>query len=200
MKKVLLIIVSLLLVLSISCKKNNDNNPTKTEELTTEEIVNSMLDKEYNNIEVTKVISKDDLELNTKYVITKNNDVIRLTYSIEKYNELDIDNPDQEEKSIIKGVIEFNNGKKTVIEGEDLDININSLLLSNLKIDSNDFDEIAFKGNSLVAKTSNGRKYLNSNNDLLDFVITITYQDKIESVKISYKENNYLVTIDFDIK
>ena len=198
MKKIVLFVfVILLSMITIGCNFNNNNDKEKTKE----EIVNALLDKDYSNIDISSVTSKDDYSLTSTYKINNTNGVITLTYSIEKYNKLDINNPDTEEKTTQTGKIEYQNGERRVIEGDNVNIDINGLSLKGLKFSESDFDSVEFSNGKVVLKSSNGKRFLNESNDLLNFEIVIEYSDEaINKVTISYKQDSYNVLTTYQVK
>ena len=199
MKKIVLFVfVILLSMITVGCNFNNNNND---KEKTKEEIVNALLDKDYSNIDITSITSKDDYSLTSTYKINNTNGVITLTYSIEKYNKLDINNPDTEEKTTQTGKIEYQNGERRVIEGDNVNIDINGLSLKGLKFSESDFDSVEFSNGKVVLKSSNGKRFLNESNDLLNFEIVIEYSDEaINKVTISYKQDSYNVLTTYQVK
>jgi hypothetical protein len=192
-KKILLFIfVFMLLTIVCGC---NDKEQTK------EEIINSLLEEEYSNIDIISTTKKDDYSLTSTYTINNANNVTTLIYSIEQYNKLDISNPDIEEKVTKSGKIEYSNGQKKIIEGENISIDINALTLSKLKFSESDFDSVDYNEGKVILKSNNGKRFLNADIDLLNFEIIIEYNnEKINKVTISYKQNNYDVLMVYQIK
>ena len=197
MKKIIcLLLIVVLFGFLVSCKNDEDKK-----EKTKEELVNELLDKEYSSVSITRIVGNNERTLQSSYSLVNESNKIILTYEIESFNQLSLDNPDIQEKSIKRGKIEYSNGKKSIIEGEDINIDLNSLSLSSLKFDENDFDKITINDNEVTIEVANAKKYLKSDNDILEFSMIIKYsENEINKVIINYRDQGYSVTIIYDVK
>lgn len=185
MKKIIIISILIFSFILVGCVNSNDSKID----------ANKYLDKEYNEINIQTTSSKDNYSLSSTYNLKKEDGNIILSYAVEKYNKLDLNNPNIEEKTTVHGVIEYVNGERKVIEGEDIDLDISGMNLNNLKYNNYNFDSIDIDSDKTILKAKKITNYLKQGETFTDFYMVIKYFDEsINGIEIEYKDSN-----DFDV-
>lgn len=194
MKKILILLSFILIFSLVGCMTNNTEKG-KFDKL------NKLIEKEYSLVDMSVKTTKDDLTLNSSYKIKKEDASYRVTYSIEKYNELDLEGENSPSSKTVKtGELLYNGNSVTVISGEDLNLSFSYFSISKFKVDENDFSSYELLDNSFKGTIKNPNEYLQLTG-ISNCQLEVSFNaNGVSRIKLSYDQNQYKVEVSFDLK
>lgn len=197
MKKGLLSITSICLA---ACFIGACSTPGKN---TTDEydFLNKMLNLNYSQLEITITETvNENTSLNSEYVITYSESMIKVEYSVERFNEVGLDNPSTELKTTLSGLAVIISGIVSVV-GDDVDINANIAKVG-LTFKKEYFENDVLSDGNFEADVKKVDSFIGSHVVFSDMKVVATYGEAFNNINItctSETENKVNFTYVFKI-
>lgn len=160
-----------------ACKKASNGNEY--------DALNSMLDANYSNIELTVTDTIDEnLALTSLYTISYAQSEITVKYSVEKLTEISLDNPTSGIKTTLIGEAVIKDGSVT-INGDDAGITADIAEMK-LTFKSDYFTNTQLTGNYLKADVKNVSAFLGSQISCTEMKVNATFLEVFYDIQITY--------------
>lgn len=188
-KKIITICLILVLILAVMCISSCEDVLTNDLRL-----INTLLRREYDNVQLTIKTDQDGLVLNAFYTFTKQNGNTNIEYQVDKLNRFDVNDnvvgaPDSF-KIKVSGSAVFDGNTVTHIDGETVDDKILlDVVEPRMAFISSYFDNVAITNYNFSADVVNPCGFMGDENfDATDMKVQVLYSTTmLGSIKISYK-------------
>lgn len=166
-----------------ACEGSANNNVTESSKY---DNLNEMLNKNYSQIVLTvKDTFDEDTYLTSEYTIKYSDSTVTVTYSVEKFTELSLDNPSAEVKTTLIGEIEIKNGTAVLISG--IDINLTADIAEvGLTFKEEYFENTTLTDMTLQADVTNVSAFVGSQLSCTDMKVKATFIEMFYNINITY--------------
>lgn len=153
----LIVVLSLAVVCCAACVKNDH-----TEEM---RLINTLLGREYREIEINVTTTLDTIVLKGKYDIEKDENKTNLAYEVDRLNSFDTSNGSlnapNEIISHLSGSAVFENKRIVSIDGDEIsDSELFEIVEMNMAFRAPYFSDVTVNPNSLYAKVTNPKGFM----------------------------------------
>lgn len=149
------------------------------------DFLNNMLDLNYLQLEISISETIDEnTSLHSVYVISYSESVIKVEYSVEKFNEIGLDNPSTELKTTFNGMAVIVNGIVSVV-GDDVDISANIARVG-FTFKKGYFENDVLSDGNFKADVKKVDSFIGSHIVCRDMKVAATYGDAFSNINITY--------------
>ena len=152
------------------------------------DFLNKMLDLNYSQLEITVTETIDEsTSLNSEYLITYSESVIKVEYSVEKFVEISLDDPATESKTTLTGTAIIVDGFLSVI-GSDVGITKDIAKVS-LNFKKKYFENDLLNSSDFEADVKDVKGFLGSKITCSDMKVTANFSGAFSQIDITYISN-----------
>lgn len=193
MKKYIVIaIITVVLALTLcACTVNININQADYDKLT------SMLDATYSGWTLTVKTSSSNVELENKFVITKEAEHTTIEYKIEELGLLSMDS-DSEFKVEHKGSAVVKDGKIVSLNGEEVDVQLEKLETIGLTFKSDYFENVKMTDSAIQADVKDPSGFLGTDISCTDMKLVAGFGSSFNYIRITYKANGADVEYNYE--
>ena len=180
MKKQIAILVAAGAVLCAFCGCEKGGDPDEYD------ILNTILGANYSKIELTvKDEFEENVSLESTYTISYSSSGITVSYSVERFSQASLDDPDTGAVKTLTGTAVIQNGTVTSVTGDDIGLTAD-IAKPSLTFKSSYFKNALFTSEFLVADVADPVGFLGTSISCSNMKIAATYGKVFKSIDITY--------------
>lgn len=147
------------------------------------EVLNAKLNLNYSSLVITVTDTFDsDSSLISTYTVSHSDDGVKVSYSIERFAEISLENPTSDYKVTTVGEAVIKDG--VVVSG---DLDVSGVLPDGLNFKEEYFKNIEITSFSLEADVKDAAGFLGTEITCTDMKVSASFRDAFNSITITYK-------------
>lgn len=148
-----------------------------------------MLKADYSRITLTVTDTFDeDTYLKNEYIINYTDSQITVDYSVEKFNELSLDNPVTQVKTVYEGQAVIVDGVLVSVDDEEVELTADIAKVG-LTFKKQYFKNVEFTDLSLKAEVSDAKSFLDAELNCTDMKVEAVFLQSFYSILITYNSS-----------